>query len=160
LFLDEVSTGHPGLKIVSKNAKETTSVMSPIDQIMMANANELAIVVIAPTLVNSGDFVYIMDDIHRQKYQFSGVRKAPLAKDDVTALFSDLAPRMFNIDLLWEEEFSPEANKENDALILVLEKEKAVTDIQALIGRCNVKEKADFAKYKKKQTSSFSQFNQ
>jgi hypothetical protein len=32
---------------------------------MLANANELAIVVIAPNLVKSGDFIYIIDDIYR-----------------------------------------------------------------------------------------------
>ena len=41
----------------------------------------------------------------------------------------------------------------------MLEKEKAVTDIATLVGRSQVKEKADFLKYKKKQTSSGYTFN-
>lgn len=75
---------------------------------MLANANQLALVLIAPSLVQSGDFVYIIDDINRQKYNIAGVRKANLNKDDLTVLFKDLAPRMYNIDVMWDNEFSPE----------------------------------------------------
>jgi len=133
LFHDETSNGHPGLKIVSKDQKKASETMSPIDQIMMANANELAIVLIAPSLVKSGDFIYILDDIYRQKYTIAGVRKAHLEKDDLTVLFKDLAPRMFNIDVMWDHEFGDQ--EAGDSLVLVLEKEKAISDIQALVGR-------------------------
>jgi len=71
----------------------------------MANANELALVLIAPSLVKSGDFIHIIDDIYRQKYTIAGIRKANIDKDDLTVLFKDLAPRMFNIDVMWEHEF-------------------------------------------------------
>ena len=108
LFHDETSNGHPGLKVVSKDTAKSTEAMSPIDQIMQANANQLALVLIAPSLVKSGDWVYVLDDINRQKYNIAGVRKANLNKDDLTVLFKDLAPRMFNIDVMWENEFSPE----------------------------------------------------
>jgi len=131
--------------------------MSPIDKIMQANAHELAIVLISPSLVKSGDFVYILDDIYRQKFTIAGVRKARLEHEDLTVLFKDLAPRMYNIDTLWDNEFAPK--DAGDSIILVLEKEKAVTDVTTLIGRSQVKEKADFLKYKKKQTTTSYSFN-
>jgi hypothetical protein len=132
--------------------------MSPIDKIMQANAHELAIVLISPSIVKSGDFVYILDDIYRQKFTIAGVRKARLDYEDLTVLFKDLAPRMYNIETLWDNEFAPK--DAGDSIILVLEKEKAVTDVTAIIGRSQVKEKADFLKYKKKQTTTSYSFNQ
>jgi len=125
---------------------------------MLANAHELALILISPSIVKSGDFVYILDDIFRQKFTIAGIRKARLDYEDLTVLFKDLAPRMYSIDVLWENEF--EAKDAGDSLILVLEKEKAVTEISTLVGRSQVKEKADFLKYKKKQTTTSYSFNQ
>lgn len=78
-----------------------------MDLIMAAKTPELALLVIGPSLVRSGDFVWILDDIHRQKFTICGIRKAPVKKYDVSALFADLAPRNFDIDVLWENEFKP-----------------------------------------------------
>ena len=65
---------------------------------------------------------------------------------------------MFNIDILWDHEFGEQ--EAGDSLILVLEKEKAISELQALVGRSQVKEKADFMKYKKKSVTSSYSFNQ
>jgi hypothetical protein len=56
---------------------------------MLANTGELAICVIGPTLVKSGDFVYVLDELSRQKFTFAAMRKATLTEGDVQALFGD-----------------------------------------------------------------------
>jgi len=122
-----------------------------MDLIMASKTPELALLVMGPSLIRSGDFVYILDDIHRQKFTICGIRKAPVKKYDVSALFGDQAPRNFDLDVLWENEFKPDEQKlENDSIVLVLEKEKAVTELQQLVGRVTVKAQADFEKCKKK----------
>jgi len=74
---------------------------------LAAKLPELALLVIGPTLVRSGDFVYILDDIHRHKFTICGIRKAPAKKYDVMAMFGDLAPRLYDTEVLWENEFKP-----------------------------------------------------
>jgi hypothetical protein len=67
---------------------------------MLANTGELAICVLGPTLVRSGDFVYVLDELSRQKFTFAAVRKASLSEVDVQALFGDQRIN-FNKDVLW-----------------------------------------------------------
>jgi len=55
----------------------------------MANSSELAICVISPSLVRSGDFIYVLDEICRQKFIIAAIRKAPFSKLDVAAYFGD-----------------------------------------------------------------------
>jgi hypothetical protein len=50
---------------------------------MLANTGELAICVISPTLVRSGDFVYVLDELTREKFTIAALRKAPLTEADV-----------------------------------------------------------------------------
>ena len=63
--------------------------ISPIDLILASKVPELCVVVIGPTLVRSGDFIYVLDDINRNKFTVCGIRKAPMKKYDVQALFGD-----------------------------------------------------------------------
>ena len=45
-----------------------------------------------------------------------------------------------DLEVLWENEFKPDEQKEeNDSIVLVLEKEKAITELQALVGKTSVK---------------------
>ena len=56
-----------------------------------------------------------------------------------------------DLEVLWENEFKPDEQKEeNDSIVLVLEKEKAITELQALVGKTSIKQVADFEKCKKK----------
>jgi hypothetical protein len=90
LFAEEIATGQGGCVVpmhdvvVDKEKK-----VSPLDLIMQSKVPELCLVVIGPTMVRSGDFIYVMDDINRNKFTICGIRKAPAKKFDMTALFSD-----------------------------------------------------------------------
>lgn len=60
-------------------------------------------------------------------------------------LFSDLAPRFFDLEVMWTSELS-----KGPSLLLVVEKEKAVSEVQDLVGRFEIKNRNDFLKTKKK----------
>ena len=78
-----------------------------------------------------------------------------LEKEDVDALFGDLAPRFYNLEILSQLEFS-----KGYSVIAVFEKEKAVNEIQEVVGRFEIKNKNDFEKTKKKQsTTAYNMFN-
>ena len=62
-----------------------------------------------------------------------------------------MVPRLFNIDVLEAIEF-----KQGPAILVVVEKEKAVSDIQETVGKLEIKSKADIEKYKKKTQSASS----
>ena len=81
-------------------------------------------VVISPTLVQSNDFVFVLDDIIRAKFNLCALTRQSLEKEDIDTLFGDLAPRFYNIDVLAGNEFSKGAS-----IVLVVEKEKAVSEI-------------------------------
>lgn len=159
LFAEEISTGQGGSVVpkydvvVDKEKK-----VSPLDLIMKSKVPELCLVVIGPTMVRSGDFIYVMDDINRNKFTICGIRKAPAKKFDITALFQDQT-RNYDLDVLWENEFKPDEEQlENDCIVLVLEKEQAISELQTIVGRSSIKNPADFEKYKKKQSAySFGQ---
>merc|ERR1740139_1369664 len=87
------------------------------------------------------------------KFTVCGIRKAPMKKYDVQALFGDQTRNM-DLEVLWENEFKPDEQKEeNDSIVLVLEKEKAITELQGLVGKTSIKQVADFEKCKKKQSA-------
>lgn len=68
-----------------------------------------------------------------------------LEKEDIDALFSDLTPRFYNLDLLTNNELN-----KGHSILVVVEKEKAVSEIQDVVGRFEIKNKNDFEKTKKK----------
>lgn len=99
---------------------------------------ELALIVISPTLVKSNDFVYVLDDFHRAKFSLCALKKRPLSKDDLSALFGDLAPKVHSLSVLELELLRGES------VLMVLEKAQAVESAQSLIGRFGIKVASDF----------------
>jgi hypothetical protein len=66
-------------------------------------------------------------------------------RDDLADHFSNTIPRVHNLDVL-EIEF-----KKGDAVILLVEKEKAVEEASKLIGNVSIKVGNDFIKDKRKE---------
>ena len=85
---------------------------------------ELAIVVISPTLVQNSDFVFVLDDIVRSKFNICALTRYKFEKEDMDVVFGDLAPRFYNMDVLMTNEFS-----KGHSVIVVVEKEKAIAEI-------------------------------
>ena len=87
---------------------------------------ELALVLLSPTIVANNDFVFVLDDLQRSKFNICSVLRLPstsnLEKSDLEFLFAELAPRLFNLEALWELEFK----KEGGVVMVVVEKERAV----------------------------------
>lgn len=71
-----------------------------------------------------------------------------MQKEDLTALFGDVAPRFFNIEVLEQNEFKTGSSM----ILIVVEKENAVSEAQDVIGKLDIKSKSDFEKYKKRAT--------
>lgn len=130
--------------------------------------HELALLLITPTLVNCNDFVFVLEDLVRSKFNICALQRAKLEKEDVAALFtSDISPRLYNAEVLAAHELSkgkleltsviviiPLNFSIGSSVLVVLEKEKAVNDLSELIGRFEIKTPADFEKTKRKQSSS------
>ena len=125
---------------------------TPINQIRMQNQYELALVVISPTLVRNNEFVYIMDGFLRSKLAICAIKKKDLVGDSLKHLFADLVPRTHSLETL-EGEF-----KRGESILLVLEKQKAVAEVEELIGKFSIKLNSDFEKKKQMKKTSF-QFN-
>lgn len=81
-------------------------------------------VLISPTLVLNNEFVFVLEDLIRSKFHLCGLTRLNLEKEDVEALFQDLAPRFYNIEVMNAFEFL-----KGHSILLVLEKEKAVSEI-------------------------------
>jgi len=125
---------------------------TPINQILMQNQNELALIVISPTLIKNNDFVYIIDNFSRQKFNIAGVKKTQLEMDDLKVLFKDLAPRVHSLEALHTE------FKRGESVLLVLEKPKAIVEAEQLIGKFSIKLNSDYEKKKRMKKTTF-QFN-
>ena len=82
-----------------------------------------------------------------------------LERADLDFLFAEQAPRVMNIEVIEQLEFK----KEGGCVMVVVEKEKAVSELSEAVGRLEIKSKADFDKYKKRSSSSsssmFSSYN-
>jgi len=48
---------------------------------------ELALIVISPTLVNNHDFVYVLDELQRSKFNICALKKKKLDIDGLKILF-------------------------------------------------------------------------
>jgi hypothetical protein len=72
-------------------------------------------------MVQSKDFVFVIEDIHRSKFNICALKQKQLTKDDMTVLFKDLAPRRFNIDVMCDNQFQA-----GESILVVVEKEKAL----------------------------------
>jgi hypothetical protein len=78
------------------------------------------------------------------------MNKVELERNDLDFLFSDLAPKLYYLDVMWEHEFS-----KGPSFLLVVEKEKAINEAFSLIGKFEIKTATDFEKSKKKSSSFF-----
>lgn len=81
-----------------------TSNARPVSQLLLQNQMELALIVISPALVKNNDFVYVLDDFHRAKFSLCALKKRTLSRDDLSALFGDLVPKVHSLAVL-EMEF-------------------------------------------------------
>jgi len=134
---------------LKENAKTENT---PINQIHMQNQFELALVVISPSLVRNNDFVYIMDEFLRSKFAICAVKKKEVVGEALQHLFADLVPRTHSLETL-EGEF-----KRGESVMLVLEKQKAITAVEELVGKFSIKLNSDYEKKKQFKKTSF-QFN-
>lgn len=82
----------------------------------------MALVILTPTLVRNHDFVFLMDEFYRNKFNIAAFQKKELSRDDLQMYFSDLVPKFHDLDVL-EPEF-----QKGDSVILVLEKVKAIEE--------------------------------
>lgn len=130
-----------------KEAK--SSMNTPINQVMIQNKPELAIIVISPTIVNNNDFVYVIDELYRSKFAICAMKKRAFTKEDIQFHFEGLIPRVHNIEHL-EMEF-----KRGDAVIFVVEKANCIKQAQMVIGPCSIKTGTDFTKHKKTGNKGF-----
>lgn len=103
---------------------------------------ELALIVISPTLVRNNEFIYILEELQRAKFNICALKKKKIDILNLEHLFSDLAPKTHSLSTL-ETEFN-----RDESLLLVIEKTKAITEIQELIGTFSVKINSDWEKKK------------
>jgi len=82
---------------------------------------ELALVVISPTLVRNNEFIYILDEFHRAKFNICAIKKKKIDILNLEYLFKDLAPKTHSLSTL-ESEFN-----RGDSIILVVEKTNAIS---------------------------------
>ena len=139
-------------QIVSKDAKAQGGKVdagAPVNLILQQNQVELALVVISPTLVSNNDFVYVLDDFNRSKFAISALKMRSLGRESLEKLFKDQVPRIHNLDTL-ESEF-----KRGDALLMVVEKVKAVEEAQNLVGKFGIKINSDWEKKKTHKKQGF-----
>ena len=110
---------------------------------------ELALIVISPTLVRNNEFIYILEELQRAKFNICALKKKKIDILNLEHLFSDLAPKTHSLSTL-ETEFN-----RDESLLLVIEKTKAITEIQELIGTFSVKINSDWEKKKQKQALGY-----
>ena len=103
---------------------------------------ELALVVISPSCVRNNEFIYIMEELQKAKFNICAVKKKKIDMLNLENLFADLAPKTHSLSTL-ETEFN-----RDESLLLVLEKTKALTEVQELIGTFSVKINSDWEKKK------------
>lgn len=135
----------PVRQVVSKKAQEPGSATAnsansraPTGRLLLPNKVELALIVISPALVKNNDFVYVLDDFHRAKFGLCALKKRPLSREDLGALFGDLVPKVHNLAVL-EAEFL-----RGDSVLMVLERAQAIESAQSLIGRFGIRVASDY----------------
>ena len=75
--------------------------------------------------MQSNDFVFVLDDLHRSKFNLVAVNRLPsvLDRSDLEALFAEMTPRFYSIDALEQHIF---AHSQGGIVMAVVEKEKAI----------------------------------
>ena len=87
---------------IEEDEKITDS--TPIGKILNQNKNELALVIMTPTVVRNHDFVFIIDDLNRNKFTIAALHKKELTREDLVIYFKDMVPKIHDMDIL-EAEF-------------------------------------------------------
>lgn len=98
----------------------------------VANQTDLIMLVISPTALINSDHVYIIEDLIKSKYTVCETSIQKLTRQDIDFLFEDQR-RFLILDIL-EKEF-----QKGESMLIVLEKEYALTDIHKLIGKFEIK---------------------
>ena len=75
--------------------------------------------------MQSNDFVFVLDDLHRSKFNLVAVNRlsSVLDRSDLEALFAEMTPRFYSTDALEQHIF---AHSQGGIVMAVVEKEKAV----------------------------------
>lgn len=111
-------------------------------------------VVLAPAIVANNDFVFILDDLQRSKFNICSIVRMPttshLELEDLQFLFQEQTPRFFSLEALESLIFK----QDGGVVMVVVEKEKAVQEVNEVVGKLEIKGKADVDKYKKKAAPS------
>jgi hypothetical protein len=100
-------------------------------------------------LVTNHDFVFVIDEFNRSKFNIVAMKKIRVEGDKLESLFKDLVPRVHNLEML-SNEFS-----RGDSVLLVLEKTRAIEEASELIGKFTIKIGLDWEKKKKKKNQGF-----
>ena len=127
--------------------------MTPVAQILKQNKNELALILISPTLVTNHDFIFVIDEFNRAKFNIVALKKCRVEGEKLESLFKDLAPRVHNLEML-SNEFT-----RGESVLVVLEKSKAIEEAQEIIGKFSIKIGLDWEKKKKKKNQGFQFMN-
>lgn len=122
----------------SEKSGAKASARAPIGQMLLQGQMELALIVISPALVKSNDFVYVLDDFYRAKFNLCALKKRALSSPDLKDLFGDLAPKVHSLAVL-EKEFL-----RGESVLMVFEKAKAIESAQSLIGKFGIKVTSDY----------------
>lgn len=109
----------------------------------------MALILISPTLVSNHDFVFVIDEFSRSKFNIVAMKKTKVEGGKLESLFKDLVPRVHNLEML-NNEFT-----RGESVIVVLEKTKAIEEASELIGKFSIKIGLDWEKKKKKKNQGF-----
>ena len=101
----------------------------------------------------NNDFVFIMEEFSRSKFNICALKKKQIDKPNLEALFQELVPKVHSLELL-DMEF-----KRGDSVLIVVEKPKAIEEAQELIGKFGIKTGSDFEKKKRKVQAGFNFMN-
>lgn len=101
----------------------------------------------------NSDFVYVIEEFYRAKFNICALKKKPIGKPNLEALFQDLIPKVHSLELL-DMEF-----RRGDSIVMVVEKPKAIEEAQELIGKFGIKVGSDFEKKKRKTQAGFNFMN-
>jgi hypothetical protein len=105
------------------NTSSSVSLMS------LPSHQELALILFAPQLVSTNDFVFVLDDLHRSKFNLVAVTRLPTSALDLDFLFAEMCPRYFNVEALSEHVFGGSgaaASTSSSVVMAVVEREKGV----------------------------------
>lgn len=156
LFINSVTQaglqalGSQNTLIKKIKALPSSGPVSPIQTLAAQHVQELALVVFAPPIVANNDFVFVLDDLQRSKFNICSILRLPstshLEQEDIQFLFAEQTPRFFNLEALESLIFK----QDGGVVMVVVEKEKAVQELNEIVGKVEIKSKNDLQKYQKK----------